>query len=559
MRALHDLLLPFLSWVVLPVLVLGAIALTVILRAPQWTRLAEGWRGLRPDPSAPGLVSPAASVVLSIAATAGAGSVLGTATAISLGGLGAVAWLWLFALFVAPLRYGEAVLARSAPPGKAGIPGATGSLAARLSADAHAGVQGLGVAIGLLVPIAAFLVVGGLHGAPLGELAEAVAPGSGVPLAALVAAAGVALVLHPAARASIAWVGLAALVTVALALVVPILHDVGRAFSLFGRAVDDALHGAPALGGFTGAVVAEVARAGIQHLLPGLLASVGADGALHAEAKAASARAQAGAAVLGVVVHVLVVTLVGMAITATGAFTRRTDDERRLSEVVWVDSAYETASQRLEDSRRWTGYLRVVDGAMSGDPRPVGLERSMAANPRFEELDGTPADFALRIVNGRIGAMLRLDTDGALVESPDDEPTRVRVVGDMLPRGAAMLLAATRRGGGDVAGRLLLAALLVLSALTVAGWGAAARQTLLRELAEGPARAGIGLSALGLVLGSSGIVPSLPVLGGLIAGLLATLGTAGMIAKLVELDRILTPARPADASPKGKAASKKAR
>jgi len=32
-----------------------------------------------------------------------------------------------------------------------------------------------------------------------------------------------------------------------------------------------------------------------------------------------------------------------------------------------------------------------------------------------------------------------------------------------------------------------------------------------------------------------------------------------MIAKLVELDRILTPARPADASPKGKAASKKAR
>jgi Na+/alanine symporter len=559
MRALDDLLLPFLSWVLLPIVVLGAIALTVILRAPQWSRLAEGWRGLRPDPAAPGQWTPAASVSLSIAATSGAGAVLGTATAISLGGLGAVAWLWLFALLVAPLRYGEAVLARSAPPGKAGVPHATGSLAARLSADAHPAVQRLGVAIGLLVPVAAFLVVGGLHGAPLGELAEAVAPGSGVPLAALVAAAGVALVLLPAARASIAWVGVAALAAVALALVVPILHDVGRGFSLFGRAIDDALHGAPSLGGFTGAVVAEVARAGIQHLFPSLVASVGADGGLHAEAQAASARAQAGAAVLGVFVHVLVVTLVGMAVAATGVFTRRTDDERRLSDVVWVDSAYETASQRLEDSRRWTGYLRVVDGAMSGDPRPVGLERSMAVNPRFEELDGTPADFALRIVNGRIGSMLRLDADGALVESPDDEPTRVRVVGDLLPRGAAMLLAATRRGGGEVAGRLLLAALLVLSALTVAGWGAAARQTLRRELAEGPARAGIGLAALGLVVGSSGIVPSLPLLGGWLAGLLAALATAGMIAKLVELDRILTPAKPAEPSPRSKTPNKRAR
>lgn len=559
MRALLDLLLPFETWVVLPVLVLCALALTVILRAPQLTRLAEGWRGLGGDPSAPGQLSPGAVLALSTATTSGAGAIIGAATAISLGGVGAIAWLWLFGLLVAPLRYGEAFLSRSAPPGKAGVPGTTGSLAARLASDPQTAIQNLGVAIGLLVPVAAFVVVGGLHGTALAETAESVLPGSAIYLAVVAAAGGAALLLVPDARRVIGWVGVVALVALVVGLIIPILHDVGRAFSLFPRAIDDALHGAPSVAAFTGAVVAEVARAGIQHVMPSITSSVGADGALQAEAQATSGRAQASTAVLGVLTHVVVVTLVGMAITATGVFTRRTEDERRLSEVVWVDTAYETASQRLEDSRHWTGYLRVVDGEMTGDPRPIGFERGMATNVRFEELDGTPSDFALRIVDGRIGAMLRPDGDGALDETAEDEPTRVRVVGSMLPRGAALLLAAARRGGGDVAGQLLLAALLVLSALTVAGWGAAARGTLRRELGEAPARAGIGLAALGLVLGASGLVPALRELGAMIGGLLAVLGGLGVLVKLLELDRLLMPPKPVEASKTTKAAPKPAK
>jgi Na+/alanine symporter len=541
MNSLLDLVVPLETWLLLPFIVLGALALTFVLRAPQFSRVLDGWRALRDDRSGPGEISPAAAVALSVAATTGAGALVGTATAISLGGPGAVAWLWLFGVLIAPLRFAEVLLARSAPPGKAGMAGVTGSLGARLAADGMARVKPFGTVLVVLVPLAAFAVVGGLHGTALAESADLLLPGSAIYLAALAAAGGVGLWLWAPARQAIGWVALAALVALGVALLLGVFHDLGRAFTLFPRALDDAFSGSSEVGAFTGALVAEITRAAIRHVLPSLAATGGSDGAIHALARAPSARAQAAAAIFGVVLHVLIVTLVGMAIVGTGAFSRRVDGERRLDEVLWVDSGYETVSQRLERERRWTGYVRVVDGQMSGEERPMGIERGMIGSPRFEEVDGSPANFALRIGNGRITRVLRLDSDDALVEAPDDEAQRIRVVGDMLPRGGALLMAAVRRGGGELAERLFLAALVVLSALLVAAWGAGARASLTADLGEGAGRAGLGLPALGLVLGASGLAPFLAPLAGIAGALVAIVSVFGLLSKLRELSLLSAP------------------
>src|SRR5687767_959270 len=91
------------TWVLLPVLALAALALTFVLRVPQ-ARIGDAIRAIfaAPEKNAPGSMSPRTAMALSMAATIGAGAVVSMATAISLGGAGALAWLWLFGLLLAP-------------------------------------------------------------------------------------------------------------------------------------------------------------------------------------------------------------------------------------------------------------------------------------------------------------------------------------------------------------------------------------------------------------------------------------------------------------------------
>lgn len=528
------------TWALLPILALSALALTFVLRLPQLARLGEGVRAIfaPPDPKAPGTFSPRTALALSTVASIGAGAVVSTATAISLGGAGALAWVWLFGLLLAPLRLAETLLSRSAPPGKAGKVGVRGSLAARLSSDGDPRVRQLGSLLAVLVPIAGFLFVGGSHGAALGEVAEELLPGSAVGLGVVAGVLALVLALWPRARDGIGWVALAALVSLVLTTIIAIGSEPSRAFGALPRALDDAFSGASDVSSFSGALVAEVFAAAVTIMLPSLVATSGLDSALQAEAKAPSAKAQAAIAMLGVVVHVLVVTLVGMAIVGTGAFSRRVETERRLDEVVWVDSAFETASQRLEADRRWTGYVRILDGALQGEGRELGTERGMIVGPTFAERDGSPADFGARVSHGHINHFLRTDADGALADVPLAGLSDVRVSGRMLPRGGALVVAALTRAGGDLTARLGLAALVLLAALAAAAWGIGIRLLLPKELSESSARIGAGLPALGLVFGATGLAPWLGALGTLAVTAAVVVALLGVLSKTRELGKL---------------------
>lgn len=69
------------------------------------------WRGRKPSADAPGEISPYAALMTALAATVGTGNIAGVATAIALGGPGALFWMWMTALVGMATKYAEVLLA----------------------------------------------------------------------------------------------------------------------------------------------------------------------------------------------------------------------------------------------------------------------------------------------------------------------------------------------------------------------------------------------------------------------------------------------------------------
>lgn len=537
MQSLADLRDAIWPWAALPALAIAAVVITVLLRFPQLTRLPEAFRALNAhDPKAEGRVHPATAIALSTAASVGAGAVVSAATAMGLGGAGALAWLWLFGLLVAPVRLAETLLARTAPPGKAGKKAHEGgSLAARLLADRQPSAVMLGQALLVLAPIAALTIVGGLHGTAVVDAAEQLLPGSAEPIGFGVAVAAALFAFFGRDKAWLGWTTLAALVLLTVACLVGVLFDAGRAFGTLASVLEDAFDGAPQLRSFSGALVGEIAGAALASMLPVVSATGGLDGSLASLAQPRSVKAQAAAAMLPVLAHVAIATLVCMAIGATSAHARPIESARHLDEVHFYDSPFETVSQRMEPEREWHGFIRVIDGRAQAQPLEVGTARGMVTEPRFEEADGSPGNFAIRIEDGHVSRMLRPDADGALVDVSLDDVPHIVVRGRMLPAGGALFAAAMTRGGGDLAARAALAALMLLAALGAAAMGLALARMFEARVTENGARAMSALPAIGLVLGVTSFGPTLASIGGIVAALTTAVVAIAVVLKAREL------------------------
>ncbi len=93
------------------VLLLGThVYLTIRLRFPQ-RRIIEAIRlSVSKDEDAKGDVSQFGALATSLAATIGTGNIVGVATAVALGGPGAVLWCWLTGVFGISTKYAEALL-----------------------------------------------------------------------------------------------------------------------------------------------------------------------------------------------------------------------------------------------------------------------------------------------------------------------------------------------------------------------------------------------------------------------------------------------------------------
>jgi AGCS family alanine or glycine:cation symporter len=102
-------------YVLIPLLLAVGMILTIGLRFMPWRELphafATMWRGRRHHPGHKGELTPFRALMTSLAATIGTGNIVGVATAILMGGPGAVFWMWMTALFGMATKFCEATLA----------------------------------------------------------------------------------------------------------------------------------------------------------------------------------------------------------------------------------------------------------------------------------------------------------------------------------------------------------------------------------------------------------------------------------------------------------------
>ncbi len=117
MEAITSLLNQLSSFIWGPImlaLLLGVgVYLSIGLKLMPWRKLGHGFKLLfsgQADKDQ-GDISPFQALMTALSATIGTGNIAGVATAIFLGGPGAIFWMWITALFGMATKYGEAVLA----------------------------------------------------------------------------------------------------------------------------------------------------------------------------------------------------------------------------------------------------------------------------------------------------------------------------------------------------------------------------------------------------------------------------------------------------------------
>ncbi|WP_316977364.1 alanine/glycine:cation symporter family protein [Shumkonia mesophila] len=102
-------------YLLIPLLLLTGLYLTVGLRFMTLRRIGYGfrmlWQGRVAKEGHEGQITPFNALSTALAATVGTGNIAGVATAIYLGGPGAIFWMWMTALVGMASKYGEAVLA----------------------------------------------------------------------------------------------------------------------------------------------------------------------------------------------------------------------------------------------------------------------------------------------------------------------------------------------------------------------------------------------------------------------------------------------------------------
>ena len=271
-----------------------------------------------------GSVSPFQAVATALASTVGTGNIVGVATAISIGGPGALFWLWVSGLLGMCTKFAEIVVALHYRE-----PDASGTLrgGAMYTLRKGLGVPWLGALFALLTSVAAF-GIGNMVQA--NSLADSLRPFgiaaslSGMLLAILTAAVivggikrigEVAQILVP--FMSLLYLGAGVLILATHAAAVP------RALGLI---FEGAFTGAAATGGFLGSIVARTVQVGIARGLFSNEAGLGSAPLVHAAAQTDHPVRQGLYGIFEVFVDTLLVcSVTGLTILVTGAWSSGLD------------------------------------------------------------------------------------------------------------------------------------------------------------------------------------------------------------------------------------------
>ena len=263
-----------------------------------------------------GDISPFSALMTSLSATIGTGNIAGVATAVALGGPGALFWMWITALVGMATKYAEAVCAvRFREQDDNG--NYSGGPMYYIRNGLHKRWHWLGYAFALFGSLAGFGLANTVQSNSVSQVLNdsfAVPPlATGLVLMLLVGAVVLGGIKRIAMVAS--WlVPLMALSYILMSLVVILSHleDLPRAIVTI---VDSAMNGTAAAGGFAGATVWAALRFGVARGIFSNEAGLGSAPIAHAAARTNQPVQQGMIAMLGTFIDTLIVcTMTGLVI-----------------------------------------------------------------------------------------------------------------------------------------------------------------------------------------------------------------------------------------------------
>lgn len=268
-------------------------------------------------------ISPFSALMLSLSATVGTGNIVGVATAIGVGGPGALFWMWFSAILGMATKYAEAVCAVHYREKNA--------LGRFVGGPMYYIKNGLGRR--WLWLAVSFAIFGALAGFGIGNavqansIADALATAFNVPrgLLAVIMVILVGLVLlggvrriAMSARALVPFMTAAYLV----AGLIVISANIDQLPAVLVLVVESAFTGTAAQGGFAGAVIALAIEKGVSRGVFSNEAGLGSAPIAHAAAETDSPVRQGCVAMLGTFIDTIIIcSITGLAILVTGAWT----------------------------------------------------------------------------------------------------------------------------------------------------------------------------------------------------------------------------------------------
>ncbi len=291
-----------------------------LLQIPSSFRLL--WRGRKTD-STRGEITPFNALMTSLSATIGTGNIAGVATAIAMGGPGALFWMWLTALVGMATKYAEAVLAvkfrERSPSGQ------------YVGGPMYYIKNGMGPRWQWLAVL--FCFFGAIAGFGIGNtvqtnsVADALATAFNIPKIAtglvLMVLVGVVILGGVKRVATVAGklVPFMGITYFACGFAILVMHfaDIPAAIALI---VKSAFTGQAATGGFAGAAMITAIRFGVARGVFSNEAGLGSAPIAHAHAQTESPREQGLIAMLGTFIDTIVIcSMTGLAIVLTGVWS----------------------------------------------------------------------------------------------------------------------------------------------------------------------------------------------------------------------------------------------
>jgi AGCS family alanine or glycine:cation symporter len=312
------------GWPMIVLLLGTGILLTVLTGGVQFRYLGFALREvlgkLTQKSTAPGTVSPFQAVATALASTVGVGNIAGVATAISIGGPGALFWLWVSGVLGMCTKFAEIVIAlhyRETDETGAMRGGAMYTLKNGL------GLPWMGTLFALLVSLAAFGIGNMVQANSVADSLRAtfdISPSiTGIAMA-LLAGAVILGGIRRISEVTEFLVPFMALFYLGGALVV-LVRFAGALPGAFGLVFEGAFSGSAATGGFAGATVMMALRYGVARGLFSNEAGLGSAPMVHAAARTDHPARQGLYGIFEVFVDtILVCTATGLAILATGVW-----------------------------------------------------------------------------------------------------------------------------------------------------------------------------------------------------------------------------------------------